>query len=129
MWVSYDQNSGFTIQLATSPVKRAATAVRPPLYCTATTHASVSRVPSEFRSLSLSANSSGKVDANNTSVGVPNSIIVLSVTAPLPLATRVSRTGMRTGVALGKNFASLVVEVSRAGAAAAPDLDTEFLIP
>ena len=30
---------------------------------------------------------------------------------------------------MGKNFASLVVELSRAGAAAAPDLDTEYLIP
>ena len=56
-------------------------------------------------------------------------MIVLSVNAPLPVATRVKRTGMRTGVALGKNFASLVVELSRAGAAAAPDLDTKCLIP
>ena len=56
-------------------------------------------------------------------------MIVLSVKAPLPSATRVRRTGIRTGVAFGKNFASLVVELSRAGAAAAPDLDTEFLIP
>jgi len=56
-------------------------------------------------------------------------MIVLSVNAPLVVAMRVSRTGMRTGVAFGKNFASLVVELSRAGAAAAPDLDTECLIP
>src|SRR5580704_908775 len=129
MRVSYFHYSGFTIQLATSPVKRAATAVRPPLYCTATTQASVSSVPSEFCSRSLSANSRGKVEAKSTSLGVPNSMIVLSVKAPLSSATRVRRTGIRTGVALGKNFASLVVELSRAGAAAAPDLDTEFLIP
>src|ERR1700680_2914140 len=122
-------NSGFTIQLSTSPMKRAATAVRPPLYCTATTQASVSSVPSEFRSRNLSANSSGKVEANSTSFGVPNSMMLLSVNAPLSLAIRVKRTGIRTGVALGKNLASLVVELSRAGAAAAPDLDTEFLIP
>src|SRR5580692_106149 len=128
MWVSYFHYSGFTIQLATSPVKRAATAVRPPLYCTATTQASVSRVPSEFCTRSLSANSSGKLEANSTSVGVPNSMIVLSLNAPLPFARRVRRTGMRTGVALGKNLASLAVELSRAGAAAAPDLDTESLI-
>src|SRR5580700_6974318 len=133
MWVSYFHSSdfkvqAFTIQLATSPVKRAATAVRPPLYCTATTQASVSSVPSEFRSRSLSANSRGKVEANSTSVGVPNSITVLSLNAPLPFATRVRRTGIRTGVALGKNLANLVVELSRAGAAAAPDLDTEFLM-
>src|SRR5580704_4566567 len=128
MRVSYFHYSGFTIQLATSPVKRAATAVRPPLYCTATTQASVSSVPSEFRSRSLSANSSGKVEAKSTSLGVPNSMTVLSVSVPLPLTTRVRCTGIRTGVALGKNFASLVVELSRAGAAAAPDLDREFLI-
>src|SRR5579862_309016 len=120
---------GFTIQLATSLVKRAATAVRPPLYCTATTQASVSSVPSEFRKRNLSANSSGNVEENSTSRGVPNSMMVLSVPVPVSLATRVSRTGMRTGVALGKNFASLVVELSRAGAAAAPDLDTLCLIP
>jgi hypothetical protein len=59
---------------------------------------------------------------------VPNSMTVFSLNAPLPLTMRVRRTGMRTGVALGKNLANLVVELSRAGAAAAPDLDTEFLI-
>ena len=38
---------------------------------------------------------------------------------------RVRRTGIRTGVALGKNLASLVVELSRANADAAAGLDTD----
>ena len=43
---------------------------------------------------------------------VPNSITVLSVqTFPSP-TTRVKRTGMRTGLASGKNFASLAVQLS-----------------
>ena len=45
------QSHGFTIQLETSWVKRAATAVRPLVYCRATTEASASSVPSEFCSL------------------------------------------------------------------------------
>src|SRR5207248_4908918 len=107
----------FTIQLATSRVKRAATAVRPPVLCSATTDASASSVPSEFCSRRVSANSSGNVEANNTSCGVPNSMTVLSVKG-FPSATRVKRTGIRTGLASGKNFASLPVDVSRARAAA-----------
>src|SRR5713226_9904544 len=102
---------GFTIQLETSWVKRAATAVRPLVYCNATTEASASSVPSEFCSRSMSANSSGKVEENSTSRGVPNSITVLSVEAFSP-TTRVKRTGMRTGLASGKNFANLAVELS-----------------
>src|SRR5947209_18968247 len=108
---------GFTIQLATSRVKRAATAVRPPVLCKATTEASASSVPSEFCTRSVSANSSGRVDAKSTSCEVPNSITVLSVKG-FPSATRVRRTGMRTGLASGKNLASLAVDVSRARAAA-----------
>src|SRR5712692_5352486 len=104
---------GFTIQLATSRVKRAATAVGPPVYCKATTEASASKVPSEFCSRNVSANSRGRVEANNTSRAVPNSMIVLSVKASPSFATRVKRTGMRTGLASGKNFASLAVELSR----------------
>src|ERR1700675_1246645 len=86
------QSHGFTIQLETSWVKRAATAVRPLVYCSATTEASASSVPSEFCSRRRSANSSGRVEENNTSRGVPNSITVLSVqTFPSPI-TRVKRT-------------------------------------
>src|ERR1700693_2324694 len=103
---------GFTIQLETSWVKRAATAVRPRVYCNATTEASASSVPSEFCSLSMSANSSGKVEGNNTSRAVPNSITVLSVHAFPSPTTRVRRTGMRTGLASGKHFASLAVQLS-----------------
>src|SRR5882724_4037938 len=101
----------FTIQLETSWVKRAATAVRPLVYCSATTEASASSVPSEFCSRNKSANSRGKVDENRTSRAVPNSITVLSVEAFSP-TTRVKRTGMRTGLASGKNFASLAVLLS-----------------
>ena len=54
------QSHGFTIQLETSWVKRAATAVRPLVYCSATTEASAFSVPSEFSRRSRSANSSGK---------------------------------------------------------------------
>src|SRR5713226_1993022 len=46
------QRHGFTIQLETSWVKRAATAVRPLVYCSATTEASAFNVPSEFSSRS-----------------------------------------------------------------------------
>src|SRR5712692_1760601 len=110
---------GFTIQLATSRVKRAATAVRPPVYCRATTEASASSVPSEFWSRSISANSTGRVEANSTSRDVPNSMTVLSLKALPSLPTRVKRTGIRTGLASGKNFASLAVELSRAERAVA----------
>src|SRR5208337_1257305 len=114
----------FMIQLETSRTKRAATAVRPPLYCSATTQASVSNEPSAFCSRSLSANSSGRLEAKSTSWGVPNSIIVLSESGG-PLETRVSRTGRRIGVALGKNLASLVVDSSRVEVAkAVADVNT-----
>src|SRR5271169_4142849 len=49
------QSHGFTIQLETSWVKRAATAVRPLVYCSATTEASAFNVPSEFSRRSRSA--------------------------------------------------------------------------
>src|SRR6266446_5359104 len=101
----------FTIQLETSWVKRAATAVRPLVYFSATTEASASSVPSEFCSLNRSANSRGNVDENRTSRAVPNSITVLSVEAFSP-TTRVKRTGMRTGLDSGKNSANLAVLLS-----------------
>src|SRR5262252_4304380 len=69
----------FTIQLGTSRLKRAATRVFPGWYCTATTRASSSNEPSELRNLTISANSRGILQANNTSRGVPNSITVLSL--------------------------------------------------
>jgi len=59
---------------------------------------------------------------------VPYSITVLSVNAFPSLAIRVKRTGIRTGVASGKNLASLLVELSldeRARAVAA--LGTKLL--
>src|SRR6266446_2492883 len=102
----------FTIQFETSWVKRAATAVRPLVYCSATTEASASSVPSEFCNRSRSANSRGKVEENSTSRGVPNSITVLSVHAFPSPTTRVRRTGIRTGLASGKNFANLAVQLS-----------------
>src|SRR4029077_12709821 len=102
-----------TIQFVTSWVKRAATAVRPPVYCSATTETSVSSVPSEFCTRNMSANSRGKVETKSTSRDVPNSITVLSVNASPSPATRVRRIGMRTGLAAGKNLANLAVELSR----------------
>src|SRR5665213_1980899 len=72
-----------TIQLVAESLRRAATAVRSPLYCKATTQASVSRVPSEFCNRSMSANSRGRLEANKTSRAVPNSTIVVSL-AGLP---------------------------------------------
>jgi hypothetical protein len=104
---------GFTIQFATSCVNRAATAVFDPLYWRATTQASTSRVPSEFRNRSLSANSNGNVEAKSTSRDVPNSMTVLSLRRPLFPSTRVKETAIRSGVEFGKNFASLAVELSR----------------
>src|SRR5450432_2164542 len=118
----------FTIQFVTACVKRAATALRSPLYCTATTQASVSSVPSEFCSRNISTNSRGRLEANKTSRAVPYSITVLSEYVFPSFAIRVNRTGMRTCVASGKNFASLLVELSldeRARAVAA--LGTELL--
>src|SRR5579859_3279292 len=69
----------FTIQLGTSPRKRAATMVLPGLYCTATTEASISSEPSELRRRRTSANSSGVLQAKRTSREVPNSMTVLSL--------------------------------------------------
>ena len=106
------QSHGFTIQLETSWVKRATTAVRPLVYCRATTETSASSVPSEFCTFSRSANSSGRVEENNTSRAVPNSITVFSAQSFPSPATRVRRTGIRTGLASGKNFASLAVQLS-----------------
>src|SRR5438477_7422068 len=103
---------GFTIQLETDCVNRAATAVRPLVYCSATTEASASSVPSEFCRRSISANSKGKVEEKSTSRVVPNSITVLSEQEFPSPTTRVKRTGMRTGLASGKNLANLAVELS-----------------
>jgi hypothetical protein len=51
-------------------------------------------------------------------------MIVLSLVVLAASPRRVSRTGMRTGVALGKNLASFMVELSRVSAAAAAGFDT-----
>jgi hypothetical protein len=61
----------------------------------------------------MSANSSGRFEENNTSRDVPNSITVFSL-KPFPgFSRRVNRTGIRTGVASGKNLASFEMELSR----------------
>jgi len=53
---------------------------------------------------------------------------VLSLNVLLAVPRRVKRTGIRTGVALGKNFANLSDELGRfEEAAAVPGLDTECL--
>src|ERR1700678_1030543 len=99
----------FTIQLVTSPIKRAATRVLPGWYCTATTAASMSREPSELRRRRTSANSRGVAQANKTSRGVPNSMTVLSVKGRAlepGSPPRANCTGMRTGAASGKKRAS-----------------------
>ena len=99
----------FTIQLGTSPIKRAATTVLPGWYCTATTAASTSKEPSELRRRSTSANSRGVAQANKTSRGVPNSMTVLSVKGRAlepGSPPRANCTGMRTGAASGKKRAS-----------------------
>ena len=113
---------GFTIQLATSRVKRAATAVRPLWYCTATTEASASRELSEFCSRKVSENSRGTEEANRTSRGVPNSMTVFSLKDPLSLPIRVNVTGIRTGVAWGKNFARRPTTLACERALAVPSL-------
>src|SRR6185369_14973162 len=53
----------FTIQLGTSPRKRAATTVLPGWYCNATTQAPTSNEPSEFFKRRSSPNSSGVLQA------------------------------------------------------------------
>src|SRR6185369_15608374 len=82
-WSLVGKSHDLTIQLLTSRLKRAATTVRPELYCTATTQASVSRPPSVLCTRSLSPNSMGNVEANKISRCVPNSMTVLSEKAVL----------------------------------------------
>jgi len=102
------------IQFPTSPTNRAAIALRPPWYRTATTVARASSEPSEFNRRSRSSNSSGNVDANSTSCGVPNSMTVCSCSRRRPADIVVTRTGMRTAVADGKSSDSFSTHVGSA---------------
>src|SRR5258708_12653889 len=72
--------------------------------------ASVSSEPSEFSRRKWSPKSSGSSEANKTAPGVPNSMTALSRAPPSP--TRATCTGMRTGTASGKNFASFATDES-----------------
>jgi hypothetical protein len=114
-----DQSPGFTIQFVTSPENLAATAIRPSCTCNATTAASARNDPSAFSTRTLPANSSGSRDTNSTSRGVPYSITVCSETVPVGSSMPVIRTGIRTGVASGKNRASRVMHDSERNAAEA----------
>jgi len=113
------QSPGFTIQLETSPEKRAATAIRPSCTCKATTAASARRDPSEFSTRTRPANSNGRRETNKTSRGVPYSITVCSETALAASSIPVIRTGIRTGVASGKNRARRAMQDSERNAAEA----------
>jgi hypothetical protein len=101
------QRPRFTIQFKGSRTNRAATAVWPLWSCNATTLASVLSDPSAFSTRNCVANSSGMRDVNMTSRGVPNSITVSSLQTSPAESIPVTRTGIWTGVASGKNWASL----------------------
>jgi len=102
---------GLIIQFPTSPTKRAATALPPPWYRTATTVARASSEPSEFTNRTWSSNSSGNVEEKRTSRAVPNSITVCSCNRRRPVTAVVTRTGIRTGETLGKSCASFSTHV------------------
>jgi hypothetical protein len=118
------------IQLPTSPTKRAATAFRPWWYRTATTLARASSEPSELTTRTPSSNSSGSEEENSTSCSVPNSIVVCSCSGRRAPESVITRTGIRTGEALGKSCASFSTQVCAVadGATTVASLNTNAVL-
>src|SRR5712664_1714565 len=85
---------------------RTATALRPSLYRTPTTAASVGRPPPVASIRRRSSNSSGKVERKIACSGPPNSTIAASRRLVLPPREAVTSTGIRTALACGKNRAN-----------------------